>query len=54
MESDNEVDKTFKVQLTHANTNGFRNETELVQEVLSKTFVTAWQSLTSEKKRRNF
>ena len=39
MESDNEVDKTFKVQLTHANTNGFRDETELVQEVLSKTFV---------------
>ena len=39
MESDNEVDKTFKVRLTRANTNGFRNETELVQEVLSKTFV---------------
>lgn len=39
MESDNEVDKTFKIQLTRANTNGFRDETELVQEVLSKTFV---------------
>ena len=39
MESDNEVDKTFKVRLTRANTNGFRDETELVQEVLSKTFV---------------
>ena len=38
MERNNEDDKTLEVRLKRANINGFRNETTLVQEILSKAF----------------